>query len=64
MKVGLTFTSTELIVLRVWCLVAFLVSMIVIKFLITYIRKHDFKIFGIYRIILGILVLIYFFVIK
>lgn len=64
MKVGLTFTSTELIVLGVGCLVAFLVSMVVIKFLITYIRKHDFKIFGIYRIILGILVLIYFFVIK
>jgi undecaprenyl-diphosphatase len=64
MKVGFTFTATELTVLGVGCLVAFLVSMFVIKFLISYIRKHDFKIFGWYRIILGILVLVYFFVIK
>ena len=64
MKVGFTFSATELTVLGVGCLVAFLVSMIVIKFLISYIRKNDFKIFGWYRIILGILVLVYFFVIK
>jgi undecaprenyl-diphosphatase len=64
LKVGFTFTATELTVLGVGCLVAFLVSMVVIKFLITYIRKHDFKIFGWYRIVLGILVLLYFFVIK
>ena len=64
MKVGFTFSATELTVLGVGCLVAFIVSMIVIKFLISYIRKHDFKIFGWYRILLGILVLIYFFVIK
>ena len=64
MKVGFSFSSTELAVLGVGCLVAFIVSMVVIKFLITYIRKHDFKIFGWYRIVLGILVLIYFFVIK
>ena len=64
MKVGFTFSATELTVLGVGCLVAFIVSMIVIKFLISYIRKHDFKIFGWYRIVLGILVLIYFFVIK
>ena len=64
MKVGFTFSATELVVLGVGCLVAFLVSMFVIKFLIAYIRKHDFKVFGIYRIVLGILVLLYFFVIK
>jgi len=64
MKVGLTFSATELAVLGVGCFVAFLVSMFVIKFLIAYIRKHDFKVFGIYRIVLGILVLLYFFVIK
>lgn len=64
MKVGFTFSATELTVLGVGCLVAFLVSMFVIKFLISYIRKNDFKIFGWYRIILGILVLFYFFVIK
>ena len=64
MKVGLTFSATELAVLGVGCFVAFIVSMFVIKFLIAYIRKHDFKVFGIYRIVLGILVLLYFFVIK
>ncbi len=41
-------------------LVAYLVSMLVIKFLMSYIRKHDFKPFGVYRIILGIAVLLYF----
>ena len=40
--------------------VAFLVSIVVIKFLMDYIKKHDFKVFGWYRIVLGILVLIYF----
>lgn len=64
LKVGFTFSTTELLVLGVGCLVAFLVSMFVIKFLIAYIRKHDFKVFGWYRIVLGILVLLYFFVIK
>lgn len=63
-NVGLVFTSTELMILGVGCLVAFLVSMIVIKFFLNYIRKHDFKIFGIYRILLGIAVLVYFIVIK
>jgi len=59
-NVGFTFTSSELTILGVGCLVAFLVSLYVIKFLITYIRKHDFKVFGWYRIILGIIVLLYF----
>ena len=40
--------------------VAFLVSVVVIKFLMSYIKKHDFKVFGWYRIILGIVVLLYF----
>ena len=39
---------------------AFIVSVFVIRFLMSYIRKHDFKVFGYYRIILGILVLLYF----
>ena len=39
---------------------AFVVSLIVIRFLMSYIRKHDFKVFGWYRIVLGILVLLYF----
>ena len=62
LEVGFTFTTTELIILGVGCLVAFIVSMIIIKFLINYIRKHDFKVFGWYRIALGIIVLLYFLV--
>ncbi|MGN1390996.1 MAG: undecaprenyl-diphosphate phosphatase [Sharpea porci] len=58
-KFGLAFTSTELAVLLVGCIVAFVTSMIVIKFLMGYIKKHDFKVFGWYRIVLGIIVLIY-----
>lgn len=56
-KFGLGFTSIELIVLLVGMLVSFAVSMFVIKFLMNYIKKHDFKVFGYYRIILGIIVL-------
>ena len=44
--------------------IAFIVSVLVIRFLMGYIKKHDFKVFGWYRIVLGILVLLYFFVIK
>ncbi len=61
---GLAFTSTELMILGVGCLVAFLVSLFVIRFLMDYIRKHDFKVFGYYRIVLGIIVLLYFLVLK
>lgn len=60
MEVGLVFKSMELVILGVGCLVAFVVSMLIIKFLMSYIRKHDFKPFGVYRIILGIIVLLYF----
>lgn len=63
-KFGLGFTSIELIVLLVGMFVSFIVSMFVIKFLMNYIKKHDFKVFGYYRIVLGILVLAYFFLIK
>ena len=48
----------ELAVLLVGMIVAFLVSIFVIKFLMNYIKKHDFKVFGWYRIILGIIVII------
>ena len=58
-KFGLAFTSTEIMVLFVGCIVAFVTSMIVIKFLMGYIKKHDFKVFGWYRIVLGLIVLIY-----
>lgn len=57
---GRAFTSPELIVLAVGMIVAFAVSVAVIKFLMSYIKKHDFKIFGIYRIALGIAVILYF----
>ncbi len=60
LDVGFIFTAHELIILGVGCLVAFIVSVLVIRFLINYIRKHDFKPFGYYRIILGFIVLIYF----
>lgn len=62
--VGFVFSSLELAVLGIGCLVAFLISVIVIKFLMNYIRKHDFKVFGYYRIVLGILVLLYFLFLK
>ena len=60
LKVGFVFEAGELIILGVGCLVAFIVSVLIIKFLMNYIRKHDFKVFGYYRIALGILVLLYF----
>ena len=56
-KFGFNFETEQLIILLVGMVVAFLVSIFVIKFLLGYIKKHDFKVFGWYRIILGILVL-------
>lgn len=63
-KFGLAFTSAELIILLIGMVTAFLVSIVVIKWLMGYIKKHDFKVFGWYRIVLGILVLAYFIFIK
>ncbi len=60
LKFGLAFSSSELMILIVGCVVAFVVSILIIRFLLGYIRKHDFKVFGWYRIILGIIVLLYF----
>ncbi|MDY2789558.1 MAG: undecaprenyl-diphosphate phosphatase [Lachnospiraceae bacterium] len=60
LKFGFHFSATELSVLILGMVVAFLVSVVVIKFLMSYIKKHDFKIFGWYRIVLGIIVLLYF----
>lgn len=59
-KFGLNFTGMEAAILLVGMIVAFIVSIVVIRFLMGYIRKHDFKVFGWYRIVLGILVLLYF----
>ena len=60
LKFGLLFTVSELSILLVGMAVAFFVSLLVIKFLMGYIKKHDFQIFGWYRIILGAVVLAYF----
>lgn len=63
-EVGLVMTQIELVVLLVGMLTAFLVSIFVIKFLMDYIKKHDFKVFGWYRIVLGIIVISYFLLLK
>ena len=59
-KFGFGFTQGEFMILFIGMAAAFLVSVVVIRFLLNYIRKHDFKIFGWYRIALGILVLAFF----
>ncbi len=59
-KFGFEFTSSEIITLLIGMVTAFIVSIVTIKFLINYIKKHDFKVFGWYRIVLGIVVIIYF----
>lgn len=64
LKFGFAFTGFELAVLGVGCVVAFVVSMLSIRFLMNYVKKHDFKVFGWYRIVLGVLVLAYFFGLK
>ncbi len=58
LKFGLAFTSGELVILIVGMLVSFVVSVFVIQFLMDYIKKHDFQIFGWYRIVLGAIVLL------
>jgi undecaprenyl-diphosphatase len=57
-KFGLSFTALEAGVLIIGMLVAFFVSIFVIKFLMDYIKKHDFQVFGWYRIVLGIIVIL------
>ena len=58
LKFGFEFTSAELLALVLGMAVAFAVSVLVIKFLMNFIKKHDFKVFGWYRIVLGILVVL------
>ena len=64
LKFGLSFTGTELVVLAIGMIVSFLVSIVSINFLMGYVKRHDFKAFGVYRIILGILVIGYFMFLK
>ena len=59
-KTGFDFTGFEWLVLATGSIVAFVVSILAIKFLLDYIKKHDFKAFGYYRIVLGVIVLAYF----
>ena len=63
-KYGLNFTGTEIALLILGMITAFIVSLWIIKFLMNYIKKHDFKVFGWYRIILGALLLFYFCIIR
>lgn len=60
LKFGFTFTGMELAVLAVGTLTSFIVSVIAIKFLISYVRRHDFSLFGYYRTALGVIVIAYF----
>ncbi|WP_300349398.1 undecaprenyl-diphosphate phosphatase [Clostridium sp.] len=64
MKAGFVFTGFEWMVLLVGSAVAFIVSIFAIKFLMGYIKNHDFKVFGYYRIILGIILIAYFYFVK
>lgn len=59
-KFGLNFTGEEIFALVLGMVVAFVVSLLCIKWLMSFIKKHDFKVFGWYRIVLGIIVLVYF----
>jgi undecaprenyl-diphosphatase len=57
---GNVFTGAEVAILATGCIVAFIVSIVAIKFLMGFVRKHDFKPFGVYRIVLGVAVILYF----
>ena len=59
---GVQATGTEVMVLLTGCVVAFIVSLLVIRGLMEYVRKHSFSVFGVYRIVLGAVVLLYFLV--
>lgn len=62
LKFGFAFSTLELVLLAIGTITSFVVSLFVLKFLMGYIKKHDFKVFGYYRIVLGVLVLLYFLV--
>lgn len=61
---GVGFAGSEIAILLVGCAVSFLVSLLVIRGLMNYVRNHSFSVFGIYRIVLGVLVLAYFALVK
>ena len=59
-KFGLNYTGMQVFLLLLGTVVSFAVSIIAIKFLLQYIKNHDFKVFGYYRIVLGVIVFLYF----
>ena len=59
-KFGFGFTGTQILILLLGMLISFIVAIYTVRYLMGYIRKHDFTVFGYYRIVLGIIVLIYF----
>lgn len=61
---GVAFTAMDLLILLVGCTVSYIVSLLVIKGLMSYVRRHSFSAFGVYRIVLGIAVLAYFLLLK
>ena len=61
---GVAFSAMDLLILLVGCTVSYIVSLLVIKGLMAYVRKHSFSAFGVYRIVLGIAVLAYFLLLK
>ena len=61
---GVSFSAMDMLILLVGCTVSYIVSLLVIRGLVNYVRKHSFSAFGVYRIVLGIAVLLYFLVIK
>lgn len=64
LEVGFSFTGEELLILAVGVAVAFVVSLAAIRFLVSFVRRHSFAAFGYYRIVLGAIVLAYFFITK
>lgn len=60
LKFGFDFTSNEIMVLLAGCAIAFLVSLFVLRALLNYVKKHDYKVFGYYRILIGAVVILYF----
>ena len=61
---GVGFAGGEIAILLIGCVVSFLVSLMVIRGLMSYVRQHSFSVFGVYRIVLGVIVLAYFAVVK
>jgi undecaprenyl-diphosphatase len=59
-KFGFNFSGNEIMILVLGMLTAFVVSVFAIRFLMGFVKKHNFKVFGYYRILLGVLVIIYF----